>query len=287
MSPPSIYGFLGQLFAALSIFALLRHSLEFGLSEAFAIIISVYVHAVDLTIGQLDPAIKIAIAFLNNLFSWKMSFSEIWRYIFIVLQMLFIRDATTAYSDGRKVLSFVRLTVGAIISFISALAIAAISTNDPLVTNILISISVPIALLFYDATMYVLMTTAFYTSIGLGELQEPLPRKKFLQVGLQRSAFRFAIVSLPSLSLFFIPQFRSATAPGGGVVVVIFGTLVNVAYWLKQAADFAKRESNDNIKYRKAFLASEYGRFALAVLSVLFWCFVFLTVNAGARILSL
>jgi len=114
--PRSTWATLGQIFSALSIYAILYNTFKFGLSSTMSIIVDVYMRSIDLTIGNLDPFFEWIIVFINNYFFIKMKFHQEWRYIFIVLQILFIRDAFTAFTDGRLYLGFVRLIFGTAIS---------------------------------------------------------------------------------------------------------------------------------------------------------------------------
>ena len=283
----STFGVLSQIFTALSLFALLKHSFQFGLSDSFKIVMSVYIRAIELTVGQFDPVIKLSITWLHSVFSWDLHFTSNWRYVFIVLQMLFARDAATAFKDGRRKLSMIRFLIGTIISIATSIAVSIPIGIDNLGVNIFIALSIPTALLVYDFAMYISTTLFFFRDIGLGEVSGYITKYNFLRRGVRRTFIRFIIVAAPSLGLFLFPIFRNAPAPAGGIISVFFGTCINIAYWLYMGLVYALNHGRSRADVKKIFLASESGRFGLSVLGVMLYAFLFLSLNAGARFLSL
>ncbi len=286
--PKNVWGFLGQLFAALSVFALLQNAFDFGLSATFELVLSVYIRAVDLSVGLLDPAIRKAIAFVGSLLNWPIAFGTYWRYVFVVLQILFVRDAMTAFSDGRQTLALVRIILGTIVSIIMSVMVLMPSGLSPVRANMWIAVAQPAALLLYDLLMYALMTLAFFKDVDPGEkLDVPMSRWRFFCVGIRRSFERLLIVTIPSVSIFLLPTVRALEAPAGGILAMMAGAVANAAYWITKAASYAVIETRKGKRFRDAFFEAEAGRFGFAVLGVLFWFSIFCVMNAGGRLLEL
>jgi hypothetical protein len=284
--PPSVLGVLGRLFGALSLFSLLQYAAEFGLSATLYAILDIYMFAVKVTIGLLDPFVIKIIDYFNQLFQLRLKFSEGWQHIFVVLQILFARDAGTAFSDGRPVLALVRLVAGFLIAFVFAVLTFATELNGTLLSNILFCLAPVLGLLLYDIAMYGFSATIFFNQIGVGEFPEGGPRKKFFIHGMQRSAFRFLLVASASISIFLAPGASKLEYPQGGVIGIISGLIINAVYWLILGGLYAAREMVEGQKYKDAFFASEAGRFGLAVAGMIFWFFFFCALNAGTRLLG-
>lgn len=277
-----------MLFSSFSLFALLQHSVSFGLSEAFKLIIDVYAKVIDITIGQLlDPYIILLLDFFSDFFQIEFHFSHFWRYVFIVLQILFIRDAITAYEDGRKVLALFRLVIGISIAVLACVFMLLPETWNPVFSNIWIALTPLIALLFYDIIMYVITATFFFDSVRKDEKDRVLLRLGFVKIGIQKSVFRFLIIAIPTLILFVIPYFQNLDVPAGGIALMLIGGLINCSYWLYHAYRYAIRSKLQSEHILTPFMKSEAGRFGLSVLSVAYWLGMFCLINAGARILKL
>lgn len=285
--PTSTSGTLGQIFSALSIYAILHNSIKFGLSSTMALIVSVYMRGVDLTIGMLDPAVRWIISDIQRYLTVVIVFHSGWRYLFIVLQMLFVRDAMTAYLDGRRALGIFRLIIGFVISTsCSILAFPHLDKIGFFAPFLFCAVPV-IGLLIYDIIMYGLSATLFFHQIGAGEGYDGQSRGSFFSIGLARSGIRLLVVLVPSTIALLIPGILALPFPGNGVVALFIGMLANTTYWLVYGARYALVEVSNGKKFRKAFAASEAGRFGLAVAGVFFWFAIFCLTNAGGRLVGL
>lgn len=287
MIPRSTWATLGQIFSALSIYAILHNTFKFGLSSTMAIIVDVYIRSIDLTIGNLDPLFERIIIFVNNYFIINLIFYQEWRYIFIVLQILFVRDAFTALTDGRSYLGFTRLIFGTLISIgCSASAFNAMHSSR-FIASFLFFLHPISGLLLYDLLMYGFSSTLFFNQIGEGEGRSDQSRWEFFKTGVKRSFDRLLIVLIPSTASLFLPPVRSLEFPANGITALFIGMMANTAYWLIYGARYALTEVSKGRQFRKAFTSSEAGRFGLAVASVFFWFVAFCLVNAGSRLVEL
>lgn len=286
--PKSTLGLLGRLFGALSLFALLDQAASLGLSVTFEAILSIYNTAVRLTIGFFDPVIKDFLTWLSSHLPFSIPFSEAWRHIFLVLQILFIRDAGTAFSDGRRTLAAVRLITGTIIALIVSVLAFMADSASPLSANVVLSIIPIFGLFIYDITMYGFSATMFFDAVGAGEMRSKQSRIQFFRTGLWRSLFRFLLVGGLSASLLFVPFIATLPFPHGGVLAMIVGLFVNACYWIVMGSSYAfTQQRASGVKWKRCFLQSEAGRFGLAVAGILFWFMVFSALNAGAQIIGL
>ena len=281
------YQLLGQILAALSLLAIIKHISLVGFFSAFSMIIDVYNNFIAFTVGCFDPLIKYIISFLREYFSWQISFKEGWRHVFIVLQMLFVRDAGVAFSDGRRSLAVVRLLLGTAISILCSISIFVSYTPNAVISSIIFC-GIPVVGLFvYDLTMYAVSSLFFFDEIGIGENDSTVSRSLFFFRGAEKSLYRLLIVYIPSILVFMLPSVRSLLFPRGGVVGILIGLFVNALYWLAHGSFYAFAQRSRGIKFGDAFYASEAGRFGLAVIGVLFWLLMFLAINAGGRLLGL
>lgn len=284
--PPSTLGVLGRIFGALSIFALTQYALNFGLSKTWELILDIYLVALRATIGLFDPIVRAIIEELWQIFRIKVPFVEGWRHIFVVLQILFVRDAGTAFSDGRLALGVVRLLVGSMVALTAAVLSFISVTENSVIGNMLFAIIPIMGLLCYDIVMYAFSATVFYDQIGIGEVGNAASRGAFFRQGVSRSFTRLLLVSSGSIFIFIFPFFRSMPQPHGGLVAMTAGLIVNAFYWLYMGHSYATEVKTSTNDYKVRFLASEAGRFGLAVLGIIFWFGFFCSVNAGMRLLG-
>lgn len=284
--PRSVLGVLGRVFGALSLLALLQHSLEFGLSITFEIVLDIYLTALRATIGLLDPLLIWVIETIPTLLSIELRFDEGWRHIFVILQILFVRDAGTAFANHRVSLGITRLLVGTAVSVLTAAFTFLTYTDTALYANIIFCLIPLLGLLVYDLVMYVLMATIFFYQIGEGEVEKDVSRTIFFGIGVYRSFIRFALVGAASCSLFLFPYFQSLAYPHGGLLAINIGLIANAAYWIYSASMYAAQQSRSGQKFTAVFLVSEAGQFGMAVLGIIFWFGFFCITNAGMRLLG-
>jgi len=284
--PRSFFGVLGRVFGALALFALLQNATQFGLSVVFRQIIDVYLVAITATIGLFDPLVVWIISKFNDWFGWNITFAEGWRHIFLILQILFVRDAGTAISDGRRTLGFVRLLVGTIVAFVTAITAYLANFSMPILSNIVFSF-IPLAgLLVYDIIMYGFSATMFFDAIGKGEVRGAQTRRQFFLDGLRRSFERFLIVAFGTIIVFILPAVHSLPFPHAGLIAMTAGLIANALYWLISGAKYALREQRKGEHFVQAFNGSESGRFGLAVSGIILWFLLFCAMNAGMRLLG-
>lgn len=284
--PLSVPSMLGRIFGALSLIALFKHASAIGLSATFSIILDIYEVALRNTVGLLDPAVISLINWLKNTLAIHLPFFVGWRHIFLILQILFIRDAGTAFSDGRRLLGIVRLIVGIIVAFSTSVFAFMANGTNPLIANAVLC-TIPIFGLFiYDIIMYAFSAMFFFDAVGLGEMKEGQTQYDFFITGLKRSMIRFMLVACGSLLIFVFPSIRSTGFPLGGLIAMMVGLIANATYWIIMGGMYALQQKRIGMDFQTAFFESESGRFGLSVLGILFWFTVFCSLNAGMRLLG-
>lgn len=284
--PTSTLDALGRIFGALSLFALFQYATTLGLSTAFKTVIEVYLVALRASVGLLDPVARYIVNLINSVVPFHVTFAEGWRHIFVILQILFIRDAKTAFSDGRPALGCTRLVVGVFIAFLTAVLAFVSNIGDPLFANVIFCLVPVLGLFVYDIIMYAVSATLFFDAVGVGEMAVRQTPVAFFWTGVSRSILRLTIVGGASLLIFVSPEARALAFPHGGLIAMTVGLIANAAYWMCSGSSYAYSQWLNNRSFTDAFLTSESGRFGLSVLGLLFWFLVFCLMNAGARILG-
>ena len=157
----SLSGKLGRLFGALSLISLMEYAFHFGLSEASKAILTYYGVLLKVMLGWLDPSIRVLVRDIFFTFKIDIHFSELWRHIFIVLWILFARDAGVALADRRPVTAAFRLAVGlAIAVIVSVLASSTYAQVTENIQNVMIASLPVIGIYAYDVILY-LYSAAF------------------------------------------------------------------------------------------------------------------------------
>lgn len=276
-------GMIGRVLGALSIFSLLSESSVIGISDSLAHLVNLYKKLVTLLTAWADPVVQAASQALSDVLQVDISLAQEWRYLFFVMMLLFIRDAGVAYSDGRMGLAVVRLVFGGITAIITSLAFQ--TGGVDLDNNIRLSIAPVIGLLCYDVAMYIINSMLPEDQIGRSEFPRKYPQGGFLLRGFVRSLARFFLVLFASLSVFAFPAVRDMNYPDAAIVAISFGVIANALYWLGRALTYGLSQRGAQPFFSRVE-ESEAGRFAMALIGVIFWLTAFLGINSGMQLLG-
>jgi hypothetical protein len=236
---------------------------------------------------------RIAEAF-GNVFDLRIVVGDTWRHVFIVLWLLFFRDATVAFSDGRRVLAVVRGVAGLIIAVVfSVFASASVHRGDVLYQNVHLAVVPYFGIYAYDLVMYAVgasRVTLLPVEIGWRiRLQE---RWIYFRLNAVRAHLRLGLILASLVLWFLIPGVSLLPYPIGGLYGLGIATVANMMYWVVRGIFYSIRKrqlqpQNQRNSLGMLFRESEAGRFALAVGSVVVWVFTFLLLNTGAAMLGL
>lgn len=277
-------GLLGRVLGGLSILALARYAFNFGLSAAGAAIFSYYNRLLRVLLGWADPLIESLVAKVSDLINIGIVFNGYWHHVFVVLQLLFARDAGVAFVSGRRSVGFVRVAVGFVLAVVVAiLAAVTFSGVSFLVANIVFASLPMLAIFVYDFIMY--CHAVLFQMDYLNRVDETpnRTRRAFFGSAMKRAVLRLGLVLVVSYLVFAVPAIRHAAAPAGGLVAIGLGTVANASYWLVRGASYARIHRNSDTSWSTAFSESEAGRFGVAVSGVLIWALVFSALNTGMQ----
>jgi hypothetical protein len=285
---------MGRLIAALSILALLSDSFYLGLSITFHMCLIYYDGLVRLLLFWAVPYMHLLTQYLSHLINLRITLSGPWHHVFVVMWILFMRDASVAFSDGRIKLSIVRGINGFCISIIfSFLASVKVGIANTLLQNMQLATLPYVGIYAYDLMMYAYSALSLKRYRGRKVPIRPMPsRWRHFKENASRAHLRFALI-LSAIGLCFaIPYFSAMPFPKGGLVVLAIATLVNLLYWVFRGVIYAskartKKDKSNLQSWYSHFVDSEAGRFALAVGSVFVWILTFIVLNTGAKILGL
>jgi len=285
---------MGRIVAALSILALINNSFHLGVGVTFRMLFRYYDEILRLLFSWTEPYVHHFTQYLSHLIHIRITLSETWHHVFMVLWILFMRDLSVAFSDGRIRLSIVRgisgLGIAITFSFLATIEIGAINT---VIKNAQLAIVPYIGIYAYDLVMYA-YSALVQNQHGKGEevAGSLHSRLKHFKVIAVRAHWRFALI-LSTIGLgLAIPTFSLAPYPKGGLIILAIATVVNLLYWVFRGVLYARKtrtkQSRDNLRsWYSLFLESEAGRFALSVGSVIVWIFTFVALNEGAKLLGL
>jgi hypothetical protein len=286
--PRNLDGTLGRALGALSLLALIRYSFHFGLSAAASEVFRFYHDVLRVLLGWLDPFLREWIAAIMVVIKLHFKFNEYWRDVFVVMQLLFVRDAGVAFADKRYTVGSVRLVVGFVVSAVTSVLAAIQLTQASNVLQNLVFATLPTCGIYaYDLVMYCHSATSQLEYLNKTEGQPGRSRGDFLKRALVRGTTRFALGISVSYLSFLFPVVRQAPAPAGGLIAIGLATVANASYWLWRGGKFAAAESRKGEEWIEAFRRSEAGRFGAAVTGVIIWALVFAAINAGMRQLGL
>jgi hypothetical protein len=284
---------MGRAVAALSILALINNSFHLGVGVTFQMLFRYYDEILRLLFSWTEPYVHDLTQYLSRLIHLRITVSETWHHTFIVLWILFMRDFSVAFSDGRIRLSIVRGVsgLGTAITF-SFLATIEIGAANTMIKNAQLAIVPYIGIYAYDLIMYAYSALAQNQNGKGEEITKPLPSKwKYFKVIAVRAHWRFVLILCSICLSLAIPPFSSASYPKGGLIILAIATIVNLLYWVFRGVLYAQKaqtKQRDNLKsWYSLFIESEAGRFALAVGSVIVWIFTFVALNEGAKLLGL
>lgn len=285
---------MGRLMAALSIVALINNSFNMGLSKTIEMIISYYDEFVRLIFSWAEPYLQILIQYFSHLIDLKIILSKYWHHVFVVMWILFLRDSTVAFSDGRKKLGIVRGITGFLIAIVfSLLAGINIGFTSNLKQNAWLAIMPYLGIYIYDLIMYAYAAIALKpNSNGIVLTRKWLSMWRFFKENALRAHIRFALILCGiDLCLLAIPYFSNMPFPKGGLIILAIATIINLSYWIIRGIHNARKSRSEIVQgklgtWYSHFLKSESGRFSLAVGSVFLWIWTFILLNTGTKILG-
>jgi len=292
--PKAFSAKMARIIAALSILALLNNSFQLGLSNTLLVCLEYYDGAVQLLFSWTQPYVLRFAQYLSQLIGLNIAVAEIWRHVFIVMWILFVRDAGVAFADGRRKVGVARSIIGLCIAIVcSMLASTALGGASPFLRNIQLATIPYVGIYVYDLSLYAFSALALRRFWGKDlAAGATTSRWGHFRDNAVRAHIRFALI-LGCIGLCFIlPPISSLSFPGGGLLVLGIATLVNLSYWVVRGIMYAAHvrktgpEKPDQSRY-SLFRESEAGRFALAVGGVLAWLLTFIILSTGAAVFGL
>lgn len=293
--PEKLDSVMGRILGALSIVALLVHTFKFGLSGSFDTFFHYYDKLITLLLGWSEPYLLPLVNAISNVIDVHIKLSSSWRHVFVVLLILFVRDAGVAFSDRRWRTACVRMSVGLVIAvFSSVLATAEIVRPSKILWNLQIAVVPYIGIYFYDLVMYI-NAALFASSDKIANIPgAPIMawQREIFKSGFVRASCRLAIVLAVIVFSLGVPGIAAMSYPKGGLLILGIATIANAAYWvyrgLKHVQEIRTQDpTQSGASWLVLFKTSEAGRFALAVVSVFVWSATFVIINAGFGILGL
>ncbi len=293
--PESLSGVMSRVLGSLSILALITHPYRFGLSKSLHAFIQQYEKTIKVLLGWAEPYLASVAQSISQLIDVHIRLSSSWRHVFVILFMLFVRDAGVAFSDRRYATSCVRLLTGLTVAVLSSvLATAELIKPSKLLWNFQISVVPYLGVYIYDLIMYV--NSASLTKTGPKQKDSITHflfwRSEIFRDGFIRASCRFGIVLCVITFSFCLPVVSKLAYPKGGLLVLGVATAANAAYWVYRALRHIQKIRKEDAapigaSWMVLFKSSEAGRFALAIISVFAWSATFIVINAGFCIIGL
>jgi len=278
--PRRLDGTVGRLLGALSLLALVRLAFDFGLSATVAQVFRLYDGVLGVLLGWLDPYLQTLLTSVLANLHLRIKLDDYWHHVFVVLQILFGRDAGVAYSSGRRRVAVVRFVVGfCIASIVAVLSGIQIPGNSDFVSNFIFAVLPTVGIYVYDLAMY--CHAAMYQLTYLNRV-DGLPdrtRANFFKGAVKRGTVRLAIGLGITLACFLIPLIRDAPVPAGGLIALGVATVGNASYWLWRGSKDASKEARLGRDWLTSFRKSEAGRFGVAISGVLVWTAILAGLN--------
>lgn len=281
--PKRLDGTIGRLVGALSLLALGRAAFDFGLSAAAVEIFHYYDMVLRAALGWIDPYIQLLVDNISVSLSLHLVFNDYWHHVYVVLQMLFVRDAGVAFADGRRGLGVTRLAVGFVIASSTAILTALQFPGLADWAENLLFATLPTAAIFaYDVVMYFHAAYRRLEELNVVDGSPDRTRGAFLGRALRRGTNRFLLGLAVTYGCFLIPAVWNARPPAGGLVAIAVATVANASYWIWRGSTYARARVTDGQDWISSFRESEAGRFGVAVAGVLVWAAILAGLNVQA-----
>ncbi|HYH05713.1 MAG TPA: hypothetical protein VEK11_01520 [Thermoanaerobaculia bacterium] len=285
---------MGRIVAALSILALVYHSLHLGLSHTLRLCLEYYDTAIGAAFRVVDPYVGRLLRYVSQYIHFKVTVWATWHHVFVVMWMLLVRDAGVAFSDGRRIVGTARLFVGlCVAALFSLLASVDLGFRSPLVQNVQLATLPYVGIYVYDLVMYAFAAAAprrYWHDTR--RLESPTTsRWTHFKRNAVRAHVRVGLILGTIALCLAVPPVISMPFPKSGMIALAVATAVNLAYWVVRGFDAAlqMRHTGEiaDEPMRMLYRQSEAGRFSLAVGSVLAWVVTFILLNTGAKLLGL
>ncbi len=261
------------LFTSLSIFGFVHAGLNFGLSRAFELLLSVYNESLSfvLKLTQIEPALRFILSRLSKIFDIDLDLHEHWRHSFVVMALYFAIDLRS-YVDRK--LPLPATISSAIFGVLIAIAFSVASGIYSLADPIRLAIVLPIAGFVLYELAKAPVTATFVPIVGLSWLQTYLYYT--INYGVFNAALGFA-----SVKVFEAPQLVKLDG-SGALIFVAFLILLCLRNVLVSAFK-ATWKRNTEISWWSQFFGSGSVRAAVNIVYALGLCALYLMSNAALK----
>lgn len=291
--PDGVFGKLGVILAGISMMALVRNSLEIGLSDTFFIVLGWYDRFLDATIGWIGIWIESGINQLLHFLNIQISIHPHWKHIFVLLNIYFIRDAISYLESDRRRWNrfFWHLGLGLVLgAFFGTSSGIFADDGTSFYSSMAVAVTPLVAFFIYDIVErhWYVENYATETAFSRHDMSKQ-DAVRFYRVRTLERAALYIIFSVAFISFWY--WFFDSGFAGMGVFTFILSVLIMALYWISGRASLHyrfKSHEYDHLPLLTKLLAGTGTAYLGGMmLGTFFWLLVFLLANSGLGLANL
>lgn len=283
--PGGVLGKLGRLSAVLSVVALIKYALDFGVARTLVILIEWYDRFVKAALSWLKPLATSVAELIAAWLALPLNLHEHWNHVFVLLWVYFFRDGATKYSYGYRSAGVFAMVWGALVAFATAIATGLIPIKDSGAQNQYFMAVAPVfGVLAYEIPKQLWDATFTRDRVARIYQTEVMSWWDYARPNLFLNAFQFFGGFTIGVLFVFTAQ-SNIRSPGLAAVAVL---LVLVALYRAGVAASEVRElRREGDSWLFTFNRTSGAGVAVSVIGLLLWILIFLTTNAGLQFYGL
>lgn len=284
--PSSFGGKAGRIIGAIGVIVLISHAFDVGFGPTFMSLEEYYSHLLNVTLGRAEPFLRTGLVELKRMIGWHLTLYPHWKYIFVLMEIYFFRDAGTDYVSKLWATGTFRLIWGATVASVSAVAIGVIPlSHGERAADYLIG-GIPILGAFaYDVGDSLWGSTFLRTRWAVAHHIEKLAWWADFREDILSDAGR-TLIGLGLLWLGLqIPFVQRLGSPGLAVLACLIVLLA--LYWIWLGASYVKETREEGESWSNAFWRSGEVELGVAMLGVFSWGGMLIVTNEGLSLFGL
>lgn len=282
----SLGNILGKILAVFSVVSLIKKAFDKGFAYFFSVVIDYYNKLINALFGWADPFLASFVDYLNSIFELNLDLLSHWKHILVLLNIYFLRIASINFEYGYKKTGVFAGISGFIISFLASIIIGSISLNELNLLTVFKALLIPIfAIFLFDVLRQIWIAT--FSRIYIAGIYKTAPKSwwLFFKPNLFFCIFQ-ALGSIIIAGLFllipFVKDSRSPFLFSLGLLVIC----LSIYRVFLAIAEIPKLMTDDK-SLITSFLRSSSAGVGLSMISLFFWLFIFLLLNAGLQFFGL
>lgn len=283
--PDGILGKLGRVSAVLSVVALIKYALDFGIAKILLVLLQWYDRFVRAALFWLKPLATNLADVVTKWLAIPLTLQEHWTHIFVLLWIYFFRDGSTKYAYGYKSAGVFAIVWGAVVAFGTAVGAGLIQIRDSgAQSQYFIAVAPVFGVLAYEIPKQIWDATFTRERVAQIYQTEVMTWWDYARPNLFLNLLQFFGGFTIGVIFVFTAQ-STIESPGLAAVAVL--VVILALYRAGVAATEVRELRRPGDGWLFTFKRTSGAGVAVSIFGLLLWVFIFLMTNAGLQFYGL